>query len=150
MTHITPHFSLAEMTTTNTGLPNVAPSDVMPSLKALCVNVLEPIRAHFGKPVHVNSGYRSPAVNRAVGSSSTSQHGMGQAADIEIPGLSNLDLARWIADNLKFDQLILEAHRKGDPSSGWVHVSYGPRMRSQVLTMTMGSHGAVYSGGLPA
>ena len=149
MKQLSPNFSLQEMTVTNTGLPNVAPPEAISHLTALCVKVLEPIRAHFGKPVTVNSGYRSPAVNRAVGSSPTSQHGMGQAADIEIPGVSNLDLARRIADHLKFDQLILEAHRKGDPSSGWVHVSLGPRMRSQVLTMTMGSHGPVYSGGLP-
>ncbi|MDO8800028.1 D-Ala-D-Ala carboxypeptidase family metallohydrolase [Phenylobacterium sp.] len=140
MTQLSPHFSLSEMTVTGTGLPNVAPSQAIASLTALCVNVLEPIRAHFGKPVQVNSGYRGPAVNRAVGSKPTSQHAKGEAADIEIPGVSNLALARWIAANLKFDQLIAEAVKANDPSAGWVHVSYGPRMRGQVLTMKGGKY----------
>lgn len=148
--NLTPHFTLSELSYTGTGLKNDAPPQIVTALKALCGNVLEPIREHFGRPVQVNSGYRSPAVNRAVGSKPTSQHAMGQAADIEIPGVSNLALARWIEANLPFDQVILEAHRKGDPSSGWVHVSYGPRNRRQVLTMTLGSHGAVYTAGLPS
>lgn len=134
------HFTLAEMTVTNTGLPNLAPPAIITSLTALCVNVLEPIRAHFGKPVQVNSGYRSPAVNRAVGSSPTSQHAKGEAADIEIPGVPNTELARWIAKNLRFDQLIAEEVRANDPSAGWVHCSYGPRMRGQVLTMKGGKY----------
>ena len=99
-----------------------------------------PIRAHFGKPVQVNSGYRSPAVNRAVGSSPGSQHAKGEAADIEIPGVPNTVLARWISMNLRFDQLIAEEVRANDPSAGWVHVSFGPRMRGQVLTMKGGKY----------
>lgn len=146
---LSPHFSLTEMTRTGTGLSNAAPPQAIANLTALCVNVLEPIRIHFGKPVQINSGYRGPAVNRAVGSKPTSQHAKGEAADIEIPGVSNLALARWIAANLTFDQLIAEAVKANDPSAGWVHVSYAPRMRGQVLTMTLGTHGAVYSTGLP-
>lgn len=147
---LSPNFSLAEMCRTSTGLPNEATPLVAQNLTLLCVKVLEPVRAHFGKPVRVNSGYRSPAVNKAVGSKPTSQHGTGQAADIEIDGVSNLELARWIEKYVEFDQLILEAHRKGDPNSGWVHVSYraAPK-RQQVLTMTLGTHGAVYTAGLP-
>lgn len=150
MTQLSPHFSLAEMTHTGTGLPNVAPPLAVANLALLCAAVLEPIRAHFGVPVKVNSGYRSPAVNKAVGSKPTSQHATGQAADIEIPGVSNLDLARWIEAHLAFDQLILEAHKAGDPSSGWVHASFRQgALRNQALTATMGSHGMVYSAGLP-
>lgn len=154
MTRLSPHFTLAEMTASETarriGDPNAPGLVEIAAMKTLCAEVLEPIRAHFGRPVRVNSGYRSPRTNAAVGSSATSQHRRGEAADIEIAGLSNLDLARFVRDRLAFDQLILEAHRAGDPNSGWVHVSYRRgRLRRSVLTMTMGSHGPVYSTGLP-
>ena len=151
------NFSLAEMTTTSEPFPN-APGPVQTAnLAALCENVLEPIRAHFGKPVHVNSAYRSAKVNAAVGSKPTSQHMLGQAADIEIPGVANGDLAVWIRDHLAFDQLILESYHPGQPSSGWVHVSYsgaskkgGSKGVNSVLTMAMMSHGPVYSAGIHA
>ncbi len=150
MTQLSPHFTLAELTRTGTGLPNDPPAAVVEKLRALCVHVLEPVREHFKRPVKVNSGYRSPAVNAAVGSKSTSQHAKGEAADIEVPGVSNTILARWIRDNLDFDQLIAEAVKPNDPAAGWVHVSWvaGSR-RKQCLTATMGSHGMVYSQGLP-
>lgn len=152
---LSPNFTLAEMTASqiarrigDSNQPQLA--TVVDAMRLLCVKVLEPVRAHFGRPVRVNSGYRSAATNAAVGSSPTSQHRRGEAADIEIPGVSNDVLARWIADHVEFDQLILEAHRRGAPNSGWVHVSYrAGRNRRQVLTMTLGSHGAVYTAGLP-
>jgi len=78
---------------------------------------------HYGKPFRPNSGYRSSELNTAVGGSSTSQHCRAEAVDIEIPGVSNYDLAVWIAHNLEFDQVILECYRQGEPTSGWVHVS---------------------------
>ena len=90
----------------------------------LCEFVLEPVRANFKRPVNVSSGYRSPAVNAMVGGSKTSDHCNGEAADIEIFGVSNYDLAVWIRDNLEYKQLILEFYTPGEPSSGWVHVSY--------------------------
>ena len=92
-------------------------------MKILCVSVLEPIRTEFDKPIMINSGYRSPDLCEAIGSKPTSQHAKGEAADIEIPGVDNAELAKYIQDNLNFDQLILECYT-GDPSSGWVHVSY--------------------------
>lgn len=154
---LSPNFTLAELTVT--GKPfanNPAPAEIA-ALTALCLHVLEPVRKAFGRPVRVNSGFRSAKVNAAVGSSSTSQHRKGEAADIEIDGVSNAELARWIRDNLAFDQVILEAHRAGEPNSGWVHVSYSARSRrggskgvNSVLTMTLGSHGAVYSPGIAA
>lgn len=127
---LSPHFSLAEMTKSQTasrkGIPNdPGPAEIV-ALKMLCEKVLEPVRSHFGKPLFVNSGYRSPRVNRSVGGSGTSQHCKGEAADIEIPGVANGAIAAWIRDNLAYDQLILEAYTAGQPSSGWVHVSYRP------------------------
>ena len=154
---LSPHFSLAELTVTGQHLPNKPGPAEIAALTQLCLHVLEPVRAHFGKPVRVNSGYRAPAVNRAVGSSSTSQHPRGEAGDIEIDGVANAELARFIRDNLAFDQLILEAYHPGQPNSGWVHVSYSAQSRRggskglrSVLTMTLGSHGATYAPGLHA
>ena len=103
-------------------------------MELLCHEVLEPIRYHFEKPIMINSGYRSVALCEAIGSKATSQHAKGEAADIEIPGVDNLDLAIFIMDNLDFDQLILECYT-GEPSSGWVHVSFKDvENRKDVLT----------------
>jgi hypothetical protein len=106
------------------------------ALKALCEKVLEPLRVAMGKPMRVNSGYRGPEANKAVGGSSTSQHSKGEAADIEFDGFDNKKLAQKIIDmKLPFDQLILEFYKDGDPNSGWVHVSHkrGGPQRGQVL-----------------
>lgn len=150
MTQLSDHFTLAELTRTGTGLANDPSPAQVEKLRALCVHILEPVRAHFNRPVKVNSGYRSPAVNKAVGSSPGSDHVKGAASDIEVAGVSNLEVARWIRDNLSYKQLILENHTPGKPSSGWVHVAYiaGNKAKS-TLTMTMGSHGPVYTQGLP-
>ena len=148
------HFSLSEFTSSQTasrrGLDNTPPPDVVRALTDLCVNVLEPVRKHFGV-VKVSSGYRSPAVNRAVGGSKTSQHVFGQAADIEVPGVANGDVARWIARNVDFDQLILEFYTPGQPNSGWVHVSWRPSdRRKQTLTAKRGFMGKTqYLPGIP-
>lgn len=117
------HFTLAEMTRSQTasrrGLDNTPPPKAIAALRALCENVLEPIRTHFARPVIVTSGYRAPAVNKAVGGSASSQHCKGEAADFTVPGVSNLDLCQWIMRNLKYDQLIYEFGE-----GGWVHVSW--------------------------
>lgn len=138
MTRLTPHFQLSEFTSSQTalrrGLDNTPPPEVIGNLKNLCEYVLEPVRKHFGAPVIISSGYRSPAVNRAVRGSASSQHCMGQAADFEIPGISNVDIAEWIRDWLTFDQLILEFYTPGVPDSGWVHVSWRMPLRRQALT----------------
>lgn len=139
------------MTRTSQPFANVPGPAEIERLRALCFNVLEPIRAHFKRPVRVNSGFRGAKVNAAVGSKSTSQHRLGEAADIEIDGVSNADLAIWINRNIDFDQVILEAYRPGVAGSGWVHVSYrAGRNRKSCLTMTIGTHGAVYSKGIKA
>lgn len=132
------NFSLAEFTKSQTaerkGIENT-PGDVeIERMELLCHEVLEPIRHHFKKPIMINSGYRSVALCEAIGSNANSQHVKGEAADIEIPGVDNLELAKHIQDNLDFDQLILECYN-GEPSSGWVHVSFKEiENRKDVLT----------------
>ena len=121
------HFSLAEFTKSQTaerkGIDNTPSEEHIEKMKVLCELVLESIRYQFDKPIMINSGYRSVALCEAIGSKSTSQHAKGEAADIEVPGLDNAKLAKWIQDNANFDQLILECYT-GEPSSGWVHVSF--------------------------
>ena len=134
---LSPHFTLEEMVKSQTalrmGLDNSPGPDQFEALVSLCEFALEPIRNHYERPVIVSSGFRALAVNKAIGSRRTSQHTKGQAADIEIPGLDNLELYYWAAANLDFDQLILEYY-SGEPSSGWVHVSYvGSENRGQTL-----------------
>jgi zinc D-Ala-D-Ala carboxypeptidase len=149
------HFSRAEFEHSDTaiarGILNAMGAVELAAAQALCLHVLEPIRAHFGEAVKLNSGYRCAIVNAAVGSKPNSQHMRGEAADIEIADIANGDLAHWILNStIDFDQLILEAYHPGQPSSGWVHVSRSNRggQRRSVLTMAMGSHGAVYSEGI--
>ena len=102
---------------------------------ALCENVLQPIREHFGTTT-INSGFRGDILNRRIGGAKKSQHRFGEAADIEVPGVSNYDLAKWIKDNLHFDQLILEYHTPGTPNSGWVHVSFQNARVNRKTTLT--------------
>lgn len=121
-------FTLAEMcksqTAINRGWDNTAKGDNLENLKALCVNVLQPLRDHFNLPVAVISGYRRANVNRAVGGRFNSQHLVGEAADIEIFGVSNADVWRFIVAKLPHDQCIAEYLEKNNPNAGWVHVSY--------------------------
>ena len=137
---LSPHFSLQEMTKSQTalrnGIDNTPTSKHKEALEALCVNVLEPIRGNFKAPVIVSSGYRSEALCLEIGSKTTSQHAKGQAADFEIIGVSNYDVAWWIRENLVFDQLILEYYTPEDPNSGWIHISYrnDGKNRDQCLT----------------
>ena len=150
---LTPNFSLSEMTKSDTALrldmdntPNAVQTE---NLKTLCEKVLQPVRDHFGKGVKVNSGFRHPQVNAAVGGSKTSDHCKGMAADIEIPGVANGDLAQWIVDNLEFRQVILEFYTPGVPDSGWVHVSFNPEdNKKQVLTAAKQRGKTVYLEGL--
>lgn len=139
MTQLTANFSLHELTKSETalrlGLDNTPGEAEIAALTLLAQKVLQPVRDHYGKGVKVNSGYRSPESNAAVGGSKTSDHCKGQAADIEIPGVPNAELAQWIMDNLEYTQLILEFYTPGVPDSGWVHVSYDPsNLKKQELT----------------
>jgi len=142
MASLSPHFTLREFVKSQTavrlGIANVPDDTEIKNMIALCEEVLEPTRAHFGKPVNVNSGFRCPELNRAIGGSSTSQHMSGEAADVEIFGVDNLEIAVWIRDHLEFDQLILEFYETGVPSSGWVHVSYRSGNRKDHFSISGG------------
>ena len=121
------NFSLAELTKSQTAIrkniSNEPGTAEINNLIHLAEAVLQPVREHFGKPVMISSGYRSPELCEAIGSSSKSQHAKGEAADFEIPGVDNKELATWIKENCDYDQLILEFYNEGDPNSGWVHCS---------------------------
>ena len=151
--NLTANFTLAEMVKSDTALrhdmDNTPGEAEIENLKRLCEQVLQPVRDHFAKGVKVNSGFRHPEVNAKVGGSKTSDHCKGQAADIEIPGVPNGDLAQWITENLDFTQVILEFYTPGVPDSGWVHVSYDPQnLKKQALTATKQSGKTVYLPGL--
>jgi hypothetical protein len=152
---LTNNFTLAEMVKSDTALrhdmDNTPGETEIENLKRLCEQILQPIREHFKTGVKVNSGFRHPEVNAKVGGSKTSDHCKGQAADIEIPGIPNADLAAWIMDNLTYTQLILEFYTPGVPDSGWVHVSYDPaNLKKEILTATKQNGKTVYLKGLVA
>jgi hypothetical protein len=153
--NLSANFTLKELTKSDTatrlGLDNTPDDEALENLKTLCEKILQPVREHFGKSVTVNSGYRSPESNAAVGGSKTSDHCKGMAADIEIVGVANADLAQWIMDNLEYTQLILEFYTPGIPDSGWVHVSYDPNnLKKQELTATKVAGKTTYLNGLVA
>lgn len=152
---LTANFSLAEMVKSETalrhGLENVPGPQEIENLRNLCTYVLQPLRDAYQRGIKVNSGYRAPDVNAAVGGSRTSDHCKGQAADIEIPGIPNADLASYIAQYFEFTQLILEFYTPGVPDSGWVHVSYDPaNLKKQVMTAMRENGKTVYKQGLIA
>ncbi len=145
---LSPHFTLAELTRTSRAAlaaKNAAEAQAyLPALTALCSDILEPIRAQFG-PVRINSGFRGPAVNAAVGGSATSQHSKGEAADIVCPGTDLDTLMRWIVheSGIAYGQVIRE------PS--WIHVSLGAPWRpvakcGQALVTTDGKTYAPWRG----
>lgn len=126
------YFTLGEMLFSNTAvrrrIANLPTGAVILSLARLVQNVLDPVRAHFKKPVKITSGYRSPRLNRAIGGSTTSQHSVGEAADFKVQGVSVKEVCTFIRDNLEYDQLIFEFAR-------WTHVSYRRgRLRKQVMS----------------
>ena len=139
---LTEHFSLAELTITeHRDIDNTPPPEIVDKL-VLVAQLLERIRTLSGRPIAVNSGYRSPAVNAAVGGTSNSQHMRGEAADIRAIGMPVIDLALLIDANkvaLGVDQVILEFAR-------WVHVSTTRTPR--YVTMTIWSKDTGYQSGI--
>ena len=140
------HFTLEEMcksaTAVRQGIDNLPAQDtpdgqaIIEALTQVCLNILEPVRTHFGIPFSPSSGYRCLELNRALKSKDTPQHVKGQAVDFELPGIANFDLAEWIRENQTFDQLILEFYTPGEPNSGWVHCSFiEDDNRGSVLTI---------------
>ena len=145
------HFKLSEFTKSQIaarhGLKNLPGAGEIKNLENVCYEILEPVRAHFDRPVLITSGFRGLEVNRILGSSDSSQHCKGQAVDFEIGGIPNIKVAYWIQANCDFDQLILEYYQPDVDQSGWVHVSYNEKgsNRKKVLTFD----GKTYEDGLP-
>lgn len=148
--NLSAHVSLAEFCYSDTakrqGIDNtiVDPAHLA-SAKLLCEKVFEPIRANFGIPIHISSGYRSNALNRAIKGASSSQHCMGQAMDIDSDkygGVTNKEIFDYIRMNLEWDQLIWEFGTDENPD--WVHVSFGPRNRKQILRAVKSKKGTLY------
>ena len=122
------NFSLEEVIRSSTakklGIDNTPDAEHLKNLQVVVDEIAQPLRDHFGKPVRINSGYRSPALNDAIGGSKKSQHSKGEALDLEIDGVSNMEVAGWISENCDYDQVILEFYNPAEgPNSGWVHVS---------------------------
>ena len=131
------NFSLLELTKSDTairkGIDNNPNADQIEKLRLLCERVLQPVRDHFGR-VKVTSGFRSPELCAAIGSSVNSQHAKAEAVDFECVGVDNAEVADWIKQNIQTDQLILEFYTPGEPNSGWIHCSYTPdQPRKQFL-----------------
>ena len=146
------NFTLKEFTKSQTAerrdIDNTPNDEHLENAEFLFGNVVQKVRDNFG-PTTINSGYRGPELNEAVGGSSKSQHCHGQAADIEVPGVSNYEVAKWITENCDFDQVILEFYTPGIPDSGWVHVSYKKEgNRKSILTAMKEDGKTVYKVGL--
>lgn len=141
--NLSSHFTLEELVHSDTasaeGIPN-QPSDAeVASLRALCENVLEPLRVALGRSVKVNSGYRGPALNTRLGGATNSQHMVGEAADVQCPGVPVVEVFKLaITLGLPFDQIIYEANRR----SRWVHVSHrAGANRGDIRTATFSPDG---------
>ena len=126
------NFTLQELIKSDTAIRldinNNPNSGQIEKLKALCENILQPVRDHFGR-VKVTSGFRSEQLCLKIGSSVNSQHAKAEAADFEVLGTDNAELFDWIKNNLEPDQLILEFYTPGEPNSGWIHCSWIPEGR---------------------
>lgn len=128
-------FSIKELCKSTTAdkynIDNTPTQEVTDNLTKLVDNILDPLREAWGRPIYVNSGYRSPKLNAKVGGSTNSQHKSGQAADITTGNASNNEKLFKLIQNLKlpFDQLIDEKNYS------WIHVSYGPKNRRQILKL---------------
>jgi len=128
---LTANITLDELTKSQTaerkGINNNPNPKQIDNIKALAINILQPVRSHFDKPLIISSGFRCAQLCVEIGSSVDSQHvadDNAAAADFEIPGVDNRELAKWIRSELEFDQLILEFYRDNEPTSGWIHCSY--------------------------
>ena len=131
------HLSLSEVIRSESakryGLSNMPTPEHIANFKLLAEHIFESIREHFNVPIRISSGYRSKELNAKIGGSKSSQHCKGQAIDIDMDGTSitNRQIFDYIKDNLPFDQLIYEFGDDNNPN--WVHVSYVPKGRRQVL-----------------
>jgi len=148
---ISQHLTLAELIRSESakrlGISNMPTPEHIENLKQLAENIFEPIRNHFGSPIYISSGYRSQALNAAIpGSSINSQHSRGMAIDIDMDGTDIKNSAIFeYAKTLPFDQLIWEFGTKDNPD--WVHISYSPLNRKQILYATKRNGKTIYNKG---
>lgn len=134
------HLDLSEVTRSESAkrnqISNMPTPEHIENFKLLAEKIFEPIREHFGVPIHISSGYRSEELNAKIGGSSSSQHCKGQAIDIDMDGstngVTNKMVFDYIKDNLPYDQVIAEFPENGNIA--WVHVSYDlEKQRNQIL-----------------
>ena len=145
------NLALSEVTRSETakrkGISNMPTPEHIENFKKLAENVFQPIREHFGVPIHISSGYRSKALNTAVGGSLSSQHCSGEAIDIDMDGtaITNKQIFDFIKDNLTWDQMIWEFGTDANPD--WVHVSYEStgKQRKQILKASKTASGTKYT-----
>jgi len=146
------NLTLAECLRSNTakrlGIKNEPHDDwVVENLRAIAEHVFQPCRDHFGVPIYVSSGYRSPELNREIGGSNRSQHMEGRALDLDADvfgGITNSELFNYIKENLDFDQMVWEFGDADNPD--WVHVSfvYGGVNRKRCLKACRNDKGETY------
>ena len=135
---------LKSRTATRLGLSNSPNEEHIKNMQALAENIFQPLRDYFGVPIHISSGYRSEALNKAIGGSKSSQHCKGEAMDIDRDGYSQPDNAQifeYIKNNLDFDQMIWEFGTQKNPE--WVHVSHkrDGKNRAELLVAYKTSYG---------
>tara|TARA_R110000868_G_scaffold318797_1_gene579520 strand:+ start:984 stop:1439 length:456 start_codon:yes stop_codon:yes gene_type:complete len=135
-------------TASRKNIENVPSEKVISNLLSLTKMILQPVRSKLGIVI-VTSGYRSPALNRSIGGAASSDHCTGCAADFEVVGMDNKELAIWIRDSLTFKQLILEFYENSNPHSGWVHCSFEEGSnKKEVLTAYKDGKATKYKQGL--
>ncbi len=143
-TQLSQNFKLWEFVVSQTasrhGINNTPQQVHIAHLRTLCQQILEPARKALG-PLRINSGYRSPELNRIIGGSRTSAHMQGYAADVNPLQASKMEFAKWVKNNCKFDQIILEFGTPTDPA--WIHVSCDPRGNRDVIKTVPGGGYAV-------
>ena len=147
---ISQHLTLAELIRSESAkrlcISNMPIQEHIENLKGLAENIFEPIRNHFGSPIYISSGYRSQKLNAAIGGSMNSQHSRGMAIDIDMDGTDIKNSAIFeYAKTLPFDQLIWEFGTKDNPD--WVHISYSPLNRKQILYATKRNGKTIYNKG---
>ena len=126
------NFSLNEFISSETalrrGIDNTPSAEVLANLKALCENIMQPLRDWYGKPINITSGYRSPALNRAIKGAANSDHMRGQAVDFTLPKEDYAKVFDWLRNNVQFTQIIDEF------GFSWIHISYDAKnLKKQAL-----------------
>lgn len=132
--NITYHEAVKSKTATKRGINNIPTEDELLNMKLLARKVFQHVRYYYGTPIAITSFFRSKALNKAIGGSTTSQHCTGEAMDMDADiygGVTNREIFEYIKDNLEFDQLIWEFGDDENPD--WVHVSYSQFMNRGIV-----------------